>query len=221
MCVGTWAHTRIGIFGGTFDPIHMAHLIIAQEAVAQFHLDLILFIPTGQSPHKSVVGHAAPYERLAMVKLAIADNPCFAASSIEVERSGLSYTVDTLAQIHRECNPVKLSLILGGDMALDLPRWHNPVEILQHVDRIIAAPRPKSKISIHGLACLNASLAGIKEKCDILETPLIDISSTQIRHRVAHNLPIKYLVEDSVAKYITEHNLYHTPLSVVPGEKES
>lgn len=202
--------TRIGVFGGTFDPIHMAHLVIAQEALAQLALDRVLFIPTGQPPHKASRAISPAKQRQAMVARAIASDPRFALSTVEMERAGPSYTVVTLAQLHATWpTTVALFLILGGDMVYDLVHWHEPAGIVRQVAGIVAIQRPGYPFTNAALAQLEAQVPGLSARIMPIDAPQLAISSTLIRERVAQDLPIRYLVPDDVADYISAEGLYH------------
>jgi len=205
---------RLGIFGGTFDPPHLGHLISAQEVAAQLHLDRVLFIPAGEPPHKQEHVITPAHHRRAMVARAIAGDARFALSLIELERSGPSYTVDTLAQLRAEYGAgAQLILILGGDMVYDIGGWHNPAGIVAQVARLAAVQRPGFAFDAAALARLAAQVPGLDAVIVPVDVPQIGISSSLVRERVAHYLPISYLVPDAVAAYIQERGLYQTPAS--------
>jgi len=207
----TPARERLGVFGGTFDPIHIAHLVIAQEALIQLRLDRVLFVPTGDPPHKHDRMISAPEHRRAMVALAIADNDRFVLSTVELERPGRSYTVDTLAQLHEQYGTASLFLLLGGDMVYDVVNWHAPAGIVNAVSGIVALQRPGYTFHPADIAALDARLPGLGTRLLPLEAPLLAISSTLIRERVAHDIPVRYLVPAAVDAYITTMGLYRTP----------
>lgn len=208
---------RLGIFGGTFDPIHLAHLVIAQEAAAQLVLDRVLFIPAGQPPHKAALSISPAAERAAMVQVAIQDNPCFALSTIEMENAGLNFTVDTLARLRERAAPAdEMYLILGGDMIYDLANWRNPAQVVALVAGIVAMHRPGFAFTPERLAELDVRLPGLAAKIRPVAAPQMDISATQIRARVARGLPVRYLVPDPVVQYIYEHGLYNTRVEAGP-----
>jgi nicotinate-nucleotide adenylyltransferase len=204
---------RLGIFGGTFDPPHLGHLIIAQEVAVRLGLDRVLFIPAGVPPHKQ--GHAITpaHHRRAMVERAIAGDPRFALSLVELERAGPSYTVDTLAQLQAEYGAtaqiiLQLILILGGDMVYDIGGWHNTAGIVARVTRIAAVQRPGFTFDAAVLARLAAQVPGLDAAITPVDVPQIGISSSLIRERLARHLPITYLVPDAVVAYIQDHGLY-------------
>jgi nicotinate-nucleotide adenylyltransferase len=212
---------RIGVFGGTFDPIHLAHLVIAQEALTRLHLDRVLFVPTGHPPHKPHQYISPPGQRRAMVERAVAEDSRFALSTVELDRPGPSYTVDTLAELRATWNgPIELFLILGGDMVHDLPQWHDPAGIVRQVAGIIAIQRPGFAFTPDVLEHLERQVAGLSTRLLPIEAPQLAISATMIRRRVARFLPVRYLVPDAVADYIEAQGLYrHTSDDAAP-EKE-
>ena len=200
---------RIGIFGGTFDPIHIAHLIIAQEVATRLHLDRILFMPAGQPPHK-LGKHITPApHRQAMVALAIADNPQFALSMLEIEHAGPSYTVLTLTRLRKRLGAGPLFfLLLGGDMVYDIVTWREPLGIVQQVAGIAAVQRPGFGFSADELAALDSRVPGLGAAILPVPLPQIAISSTMVRERVAQHLPVRYMVPADVEAYIHHHALY-------------
>lgn len=195
---------RLGVIGGTFDPIHWVHLRMAEEARIRFDLEKVLFIPAGQPPHKPECPASDAEHRYAMTLLATSANPAFEVSRIEIEREGPSYTVDTLLAL-REVYGAEAGIhfMIGADEALDLPRWHE-AEKLPGLARFLVAPRPG-----FDLAELKQQLpARFYEAIDFLPMQPIDISATDIRSRVASGRSIKYLVPDCVEAYIRKHGLY-------------
>ena len=195
--------TRIGILGGAFDPIHYGHLAIAEEARAALRFDRVLLIPAAQQPLKRN-GHAAtPHQRLEMVQRACAANPAFEASPIEIKRPGPSYTVDTLREL-QAAGVGELHFILGADAAADLYRWHAARELIA-LARIVAVGRPGSSLDI---AALDRSLPGLAAQLTLLQGPKLDISSTELRQRIAEGRPIRYLTPDAVIEYIATNGLY-------------
>ena len=203
------ARPRYGILGGTFDPPHWGHLVLAQEACVRLSLERVWFVPTGIPPHKpgrpiSAVGH-----RQAMVAAAIAGDERFALSTVEVERPGPSYTVETL-HVLRELwgQQAWLCLILGWDMLTSLPTWRDAPGVVAGADEIAAAHRPGYPIAAAALADLEMSLPGLRAKLTLLPAPQFDLAATSLRERVSLGLPIRYLVPDAVAAYIALHGLY-------------
>jgi nicotinate-nucleotide adenylyltransferase len=195
--------TRIGILGGTFDPIHYGHLAIAEEARIALQLDRVLFVPAAQQPLKRGAHIATPEQRLAMTQLACAHNDTFEVSRIELDRPGPSFTLNTLETLHA-AEIGELHFILGADALADLPRWYGVVRILQ-LARIIAVGRPGSAPD---LTVTGQALPALSERLSVLEGPGLDISSTTLRQRIADGRPIRYQTPDAVVTYIVEHGLY-------------
>jgi len=199
---------RIGILGGTFDPIHYAHLAIAEEVYCALHLTGVLFVPAGQPPHK-IGEQLTPVEhRVAMLELAIRPNPHFSLSLVDVERDGPSYTVDTLRLLRSELGPdADLYFVIGGDSLRDLPTWYDPAGILEQAT-IVALMRPGYAEVAAERAMLFARLPALEQRLIVLEGPRLDLSSTELRRRVATGRPIKYQTPDEVEDYIRRHRLY-------------
>jgi nicotinate-nucleotide adenylyltransferase len=195
--------------GGTFDPVHIGHLAIAEEAREALRLERILFVPAGAPPHKPASDVTAVAHRLAMVTLAIADNPAFELSRIEVDRPGPSYTVDTLEAMARGDGPAaphpELTVILSAETFVDLPDWHEP-ERLFEAARVAVVPR--EGYPAPDPAWLSARFPGREGRVSYLEGPRLGLSSTAIRARVAAGRSIRYLVPSTVEAYIVEHQLY-------------
>jgi nicotinate-nucleotide adenylyltransferase len=193
--------SRLGVMGGTFDPLHWAHLIVAEEARVQFDLDKVLFIPAGCPPHKSDYPVSDPEQRYAMALLGTADNPAFEVSRMELDREGPSYSVDTIRRLKEMGADVHF--IVGADEALDLPNWHE-AESLPLLARFIVAPRTDL-----GAPQLKARLPeSFYSAMEFLPTMPIYISATEVRARVASGISIRYLVPDSVEAYIRNRGLY-------------
>jgi nicotinate-nucleotide adenylyltransferase len=199
----------IGIMGGTFDPIHVGHLAVAEEARDALGLERITFIPAGQPPHKTASEVAPAADRLAMVALAIAGNPAFELSRLEIDRPGPSFTVDTVAALVAEETAAgrkpDLTLVLSAETFADLPTWHEPARLLATV-RVAVVPREGYPAPDPGW--LARTFPGQEDRVDFLEGPRLGLSSTALRERVASGRSIRYLVPDAVAGYIAEHRLY-------------
>ena len=191
---------RIGILGGTFDPIHLGHLIIAQEALAQCCLDRVLFVPSADPPHKRVAEMAPAESRARMVTLALDSQPRFELCRIEIERTGKSYTVETLRQLRRKLGTrTEFYLIIGADNAVEMSTWCDPQGVLG-LAHVTVAGRP---------GFLPADVDDrIAAQMRFLDTPLLEISSTQIRSRIRTGRPIRYWVPENVARFIETHRLY-------------
>jgi len=195
---------NIGILGGTFDPIHIGHLIVAEEARIKLGFGEVLFVPAGQPWFKLDHNITPAVHRIEMVRRAIADNPHFKLCTIEVERAGPSYTVDTLTMLRKQLgNEASLFFILGRDTLAGLPLWKEPKQVVQ-LCKLVVAPRLGTKDLKH----LETSLPGLPDKVIQLDMPVIEVSSSGIRQRIAQGLPIRYLVPADVEKYITDQQLY-------------
>jgi nicotinate-nucleotide adenylyltransferase len=195
---------NIGVLGGTFDPIHVGHLVIAEEARIKLGLREVLFVPAGQPWLKQDRNITPAIHRVEMVRRAIADNPHFKLSTLEVERPGPSYTVDTLTMLRKQLgNEASLFFILGRDTLAELPLWKEPQKLVQ-LCRLVFPPRLGSKDLKH----LETAIPELLDKVIQLDMPVIGVSSSEIRQRIAQGLPIRYLVPKEVGEYIVEHELY-------------
>jgi nicotinate-nucleotide adenylyltransferase len=195
----------IGIFGGTFDPPHLGHLILAAEARAQLGLERLLWVLTPDPPHKQDQSIAPLQHRLEMVKLAIANDPQFEISSVEMTRPGPHYALDTV-HILAEQNPeVNLAYLMGGDSLNDLPHWHRPADFVSACHLIGVMRRPGDTVE---LAALEKSLPGLRSKVRFVEAPLLNIAAREIRKRIAEGRPFRYFLPERVFEYINEHGLY-------------
>jgi len=198
---------RYGIMGGTFDPIHIGHLVVADEIREKFNLDKVIFIPTGNPPHKDSHKVTESKHRYEMVLLATSDNSYFEASSIEIDREGITYTIDTIIALKEKYNSdIEFYFITGADAILELSTW-KMVDKLLSICKFIAATRPGFDIT--KLEVNNKELTE-KYRNNIFTTtvPLLDISSTDIRRRVIEGRTIKYLLPKSVEDYIMENKIY-------------
>ncbi len=199
----------LGVFGGTFDPIHLAHLAVAEAARDAVGLEQVLFIPAGVPPHKQGEGVSPAEHRLAMVELAIAGNPAFAASRLELDRDGPSYTVDTLETLCAEQAEVgksgEVALIVSAEAFLDLPTWRSPERILE-LATLVVAPRdgyPEADASF-----LERHFPGTAARAVFLDGPRLRLSASDLRARAAAGRTLRYLVPDAVVAYIGDHGLY-------------
>jgi len=202
---------RVGIYGGVFNPPHHGHLVAAQEAHSQLGLDVVVWIPVGDAPHRVIEGDPGAEVRLEMVELATSADERFRASRIELERDGPSYTVDTLRELREREPEDELFLILGGDQALALPSWHEPEQVLELATIAVFGRGSSTRNAIH---ITIRRLAGA-DRVRFLEMPRIDISSTMVRRRAAAGKPIRYLVPDKVANFIGAQSLYGASEPVV------
>jgi nicotinate-nucleotide adenylyltransferase len=196
---------RLGILGGTFDPIHHGHLVAAEEACHQLELDQVLFVPAGTPPHKPNRPISPAHHRMRMVELAIAAKPYFALSRVDVERPGLCYTVDTLELLRAEwgLGPT-FYFIVGADSLADIPTWHQPQRLMELCELVVAA-RTGVKVD---LARLEEQLPGLRDRLNWVPMPALEISSSDLRARVRAGRPISYLVPPAVEAYILEQGLY-------------
>jgi nicotinate-nucleotide adenylyltransferase len=187
---------RLGIYGGTFDPVHHGHLLLARDALEQLRLDAVLFVPCGQSPLKTRKPRATDARRLAMLRLALKNNPRFWLTRCELDRPAPSYAYDTALEIREAFPRGKLFWLIGADQLVALDQWHRPGD-LRRLVTFVLLPRGKT--------------AGKKPSGAVLSLPRprrVDISATEIRHRVKSRLPIDHLVPAPIAAYIKRHGLY-------------
>ena len=205
---GTGSRMNIGVLGGTFDPIHIGHLILAEAVRARLNSAEILFVPAGQ-PWLKVDSPISPVEhRVEMVRLAIADKPYFKLSTMEIERVGPTYTVDTIAELKAQLGAEdELFFILGWDNLAELPLWREPSRLIT-MCRLVAVPRPDYPLP--DLKALEAIIPGLSQRVTLMGKPEIDISASAIRTRVAQGLSIPRLVPEPVDEYIRRHKLYTT-----------
>jgi nicotinate-nucleotide adenylyltransferase len=193
----------VGVLGGTFDPIHVGHLALGEEAREALGLERVLFVPAAVPPHKQGRSITAAEHRRAMVELAIGDNPAFALSMIELERSGPSYTVDTLASLGAEA--AELTLLLSAESFAELPDWHEPRRIVE-LARLAVAPR--AGYELQGRGWFEDRFPGVGDRLKFLDGPNLRLSASEIRARVAAGRSVRYLVPVGVARYIVDHDLY-------------
>lgn len=196
---------RVGVYGGTFDPIHIAHLAIAEEARWALDLQQVRFVPAARQPLKGVPPGATPAQRLAMLNLACADNPAFVPDDLELRRPPPSYTVETLEHLRARFGPVtELWFIIGADAARDLPRWRRVTELVA-LARLAIVERPGHAFDPLAFERVVPAGAG---RYVLLDGPRLDLSSTEIRRRIATGRPVRYLVPEAVRRYIADQGLY-------------
>jgi nicotinate-nucleotide adenylyltransferase len=194
---------QVGLLGGTFNPPHIGHLVIATQALAALGLDRVLFVPVHEPPHKVADADPGVEHRLAMCRLAVAGDERLEVSLVDAEVPGPSFTVDTLSRLHDRRPGDQLTFIVGGDMALSLPNWREPAAVLSLASLGVAEREGVARADI------TERLAGLgTENVRFFDMPRIDVSSSMIRRYVAGGRPVRYLVPDAVADYISREGLY-------------
>jgi nicotinate-nucleotide adenylyltransferase len=201
---------RIGVMGGTFDPIHHGHLVAASEVGHFFALDEVIFVPTGQPWQKESREVSAAEDRYLMTVIATASNPRFSASRVDIDRPGVTYTIDTLRDLHVARGPAEFFFITGADALAQLLSWHDADELFK-LAHFVGCTRPGHPLSGEGLP---------DERVSLIEIPALAISSTACRERVRAGEPIWYLVPDGIVQYITKRKLYHAPAGWGPHRAE-
>jgi nicotinate-nucleotide adenylyltransferase len=197
--------TRLGIFGGSFDPPHIGHLILAAEALAQLRLSKVLWVVTPDPPHKRGQ-RLTPLElRLEMVRAAIEDNPAFEISRVEIDRPGPQYAYETVRLLAEQYPGADLVYLIGGDSLRDLPTWRDPQALLAGVAALGVLRRPRSRIDLDRL---EAQIPGLSAKVEFIDAPQLEISSSQVRRRAAGGGPFRYYLPEKVYRIICEHHLY-------------
>jgi len=192
---------RVGLMGGTFDPIHIGHLLAAETAREQCGLDEVWFIPSRTPPLKSGAPSASGEDRLEMVRLAIAGHPAFKALDLELRRPGISYSIDTVYELSARCPGCSFAYIIGGDRVNDLPRWHRIGELAEIVS-FIGVARPGHPVDIGALPEM------LRGRVRVIPMPQLDISSSGIRELRREGRSIRYLVPDGVHDFIVRKGLY-------------
>ncbi len=202
---------RIGIYGGSFNPIHFGHLLLAEVCREQAKLDEVWFMPASMSPHKQNVAMTSGRERLEMVELAISGHPQFRASRLEIDRGGVSYTVETLQALRETNSEHEFFLLMGADSLRDFGTWREPQAICQVALPLVVArggePAPSAQ---HLVEILGEKITAAIE-ASIVPMPLIELSSRELRERIARGESIRYRVPRAVEQYIREHQLYLSP----------
>lgn len=189
----------IAVYGGTFNPPHCGHLIVAESVAETLRLDRVIFVPTNRPPHKGTQGLAPAADRLAMTKLAVVGNDRFEASDIEVARGGLSYTIDTLRAVAEGHPGTRLKLLIGADNLFDFEGWKSPLDILEIADLLVMT-RPGYDAQ--------KTRPGFPPHASLVTVPQIGISGTDIRRRVKFRQSIRYLVPPAIEEYIRRRGLY-------------
>ena len=199
---------RIGIFGGSFDPVHFGHLLLAEWAREQAALDEVWLMPAFLAPHKTGGPRTSGEQRVKMLEIATADNPALKVSRLELEREGISYTADTLREIHRTHRNDQLFLLMGADSLADLPNWREPEAICSLATPLVARRFGSGELDFSVLYKLASPVVlAAAEKMQLL-MPVVDFSSTELRRRVQAGESLRYQTPVEVIKYITSHGLY-------------
>lgn len=210
----------LGILGGTFNPPHRGHLALARYAQAELGLERVLLMPAGRSPHKLSEVDPGPSYRLQMCRLAVTGVDGVGTCALEIERGGSSYTVDTLRAIHESHPEAELTFIVGADMARTLPGWREPEKLLGLASLAVAEREDAGRVDVlRALAPLKATIGdggapdGSPGGMTFLKMPMVEISSSMVRERLAEGKPVGELVEPAVAGYIAEHGLYSATMA--------
>ena len=200
--------SKTGVLGGTFDPIHLGHLIVAEDIRQKLGLGEVLFVPAGRPwlKLKEEKPISAAEHRLAMVRLAVASNPYFKVSTLEIDRPGLSYSIDTVLELKAKLGAkAEIYFIVGPDALAELHMWKDPARLVE-LCQVVGIGRPgHAQADLH---TLESSIPGVSNRIMLVDVPQIDISATEIRRRVTQRLSIRYQVPEAVEKYIVEHRLY-------------
>ena len=198
---------KTGVFGGTFDPLHIGHLILAEEAQAQLRLDRVLWVLTQYPPHKKQQAITPVELRLQMVQAAIQDNPSFALSRVDIDRLPPHYAIDTLRLLTQAFPNTEWIYLMGEDSLRDLPTWHTPHELVAICAGFGVMKRPNNPLD---LDALEDKLPGVTNKIQWIDAPLIDISASGIRRRICQGEPFQYFLPPEVYRIIQEHQLYRS-----------
>ena len=199
---------RIGILGGTFDPPHYAHLILAQHAYEELQLDRVLFVPAGIPPHKEQTRTPTEH-RVKMINMAIADNAHFVLSRVEIDRPGPHYTIDTVRILQDQNPDAELFFIMGGDVYRDLPNWKDPQILFATAKLAVAVMRrpgfgnPDLRLDMH-----HDVIPDLEKNALMLTSPLVEFSSTDIVDRLVQGKSVRYMIPDDILQYIAQHGLY-------------
>ncbi|HEX6204853.1 MAG TPA: nicotinate-nucleotide adenylyltransferase [Solirubrobacterales bacterium] len=194
----------VGVLGSAFNPPHLGHLALAQEALWQLGLDEVILVPTGEAPHKRIAEEPGREARMEMTRLAAAEDPRFSVSALEVEREGPSYTYETLEALAEERADTQLVFVMGADAAVGLESWRNPDRVVELASLAVARRAGVSEADVDAVL---GSL-GCEERATMLEMPQFGVSSSAVRERAKRGRPLRYLVPDSVASFIEEKGIY-------------
>jgi nicotinate-nucleotide adenylyltransferase len=202
---------RVGIFGGTFDPVHTGHLILAEQGREQGRLDEVWFVPAAHPPHKDAPALTRFEQRVEMLALAVAGNSAFRIEELEKERPGPSYTVDTLAELRRRHPSHEFLLLVGSDTLLDLPNWYQPLRVLEQAGLLVMARPGSAVLTADELRERLRAPNSLSLHLEVVEMPQIDISSRDLRRRAAAGRTLRYFLPRAVECYIHEKRLYRLP----------
>jgi nicotinate-nucleotide adenylyltransferase len=196
---------HLGVFGGTFDPPHVGHLILATEAFAQLKLDRVLWVLTPCPPHKSEQSITPMPERLALLRAALGDDPAFELSRVDIDRPPPHYAVDTVRLLQEHYPGARLVYLMGGDSLADIPNWHAPREFMLACDALGVMCRPGDELD---LDAMEAYLPGVSARVRFIHAPLLEISSSLLRRRMAQGFPYRYYLPPAVYDLVQQHGLY-------------
>ncbi|MDD2921540.1 MAG: nicotinate-nucleotide adenylyltransferase [Anaerolineales bacterium] len=199
------ARAQIGLFGGTFDPPHLGHLILASEAAHQFKLTRVLWMLAPDPPHKLEQPITPLPHRLEMLKRTVADNPIFEISDLEINRPGPHYTIDTVRILAERESNADIILLIGGDSLRDLPKWRDAPALVSEVKKIGVMRRPDDSLDMRAL---EAQIRGVTKKVKFIDAPLQELSSHEIRRRIAEGGEYRYYLFPAAYEYIEKNNLY-------------
>ena len=202
---------RVGIFGGTFDPIHTGHLLLAEQGREQGRLDEVWFVPAAHPPHKDEPALTRFEQRVEMLALAVAGNPGFRIDELEKERPGPSYTADTLAELRRRHPSHEFLLLVGSDTLLDFPHWHQPLRVLEQAGLLVMTRPGSAVLTVEELRARLHVPEELPVRLEVVETPQIDISSHDLRRRAAAGRTLRYFLPRAVECYIHDKKLYRLP----------
>jgi nicotinate-nucleotide adenylyltransferase len=202
---------RVGIFGGTFDPIHTGHLLVAEQGREQGRLDEVWFVPAAHPPHKDEPTLTRFEQRVEMLALALAGNAAFRIDELEKERPGPSYTVDTLAELRRHHPAHEFLLLIGSDTLLDLPNWYQPLRVLELAGLLVMTRPGSIVLTAEQLRKRLHAPEGMPLRLEAIETPQLDIASRDLRRRAAEGRSLRYFLPRAVECYIHEKKLYRLP----------
>ena len=194
----------LGILGSAFNPPHLGHLALAQEALWQLGLSAVVFVPTGEAPHKRIIDDPGREQRLAMTRLAASDDARFEVSTVEVERDGPSYAFETLEELAEERADTELVFVMGADAAVGLESWRRPERVAELARLAIAR---RAGVADEEVAAVLRSI-GAEERATMLEMPQFGVSSSAVRERAAAGRPLRYLTTEPVARFIEEKRIY-------------